>query len=200
MKAAPSVLQAVLILLIALSLAAMALPWATENIGTSMDLSEFKTIKSQFDECNERIVETARTGSTNKCIFNIKRGEVTGRQEGIYYRIISNAPICDASPLVEIDPRNHVWQECNVSGKQRIYGLLWKFPSALNVSGESIEGNQMVGQTTIGDIEFEDQPINFNTLTLYVNFQYQSGQTGSIVELSRVDVTQTNVTLKVKIS
>jgi type II secretory pathway pseudopilin PulG len=199
MKAAFTILQAMLIMLLILILAAMTLPWAMENVGTSMDLSEFKTIKSQFNDCNQRIVETARTGTTNTCIFNIKRGEITGRKEGINYKIVSNAPLCDASPLVEIDPRNHVWQECNVSGKQRIYNLLWKFPSSLNVTGEGIQGNQMVGQTNIGNIGF-DEPVNFETLSLYVNFQYQPGQAGSVVELSRVDITQTNVTLKVKIS
>ena len=199
MKAAFTILQAMLIMVLALSLASMALPWAMENIGTSMDLAEFKTIKSQFDECNERIIETARTGSTNKCMFNVKRGELSGRQEGIYYKLLSSAPLCDVSTLVEIDPRNHIWQECNVSGKQRVYGLLWKFPSSLNVTGEGIQGSQLVGQTNIGNIDF-DEPVNFETLSLYVNFQYQLGQAGSIVELSRVDITQTNVTLKVKIS
>jgi hypothetical protein len=199
MKAAFTILQAMLIMLLILILAAMTLPWAMENIGTSMDLSEFKTIKSQFNDCNERIIETARTGSTNKCIFNIKRGELSGRKEGIYYKIISSAPLCDASTLVEIDPRSHIWQECNVSGKQRVYGLLWKFPSSLNVTGQGMQGNQMIGQTNIGNINFSS-PVNFDTLSLYVNFQYQPGQSGTIVELSRVDVTQTNVTLKVKIS
>lgn len=200
MKAAFTILQAMLIMVLALSLASMALPWSIETVGQSMDLSEFKTIKSQFDECNERIIETARTGSTNKCMFNIKRGELSGRGEGIYYKLLSSAPLCDASTLVEIDPRNHIWQECNVSGKQRIYGLLWKFPSSLNVSGQGMQGNQMVGQTPLAQINFAGQPLNFVTLTLYVNFQYQPGQTGNIVELSRVDVTQTNITLKVKIS
>ncbi len=199
MKAAFTILQAMLIMLLILVLAAMTLPWAMENVGTSMDLSESKAIKSQFDDCNQRIIETARTGTMNKCIFNIKRGEITGRQEGINYRLISNAPLCDASPMAEIDPRSHIWQECNVSGKQRVYNLLWKFPSTLNVTGEGIQGNQMVGQTNIGNMNF-DEPINFNTLSLYVNFQYQPGQSGTIVELSRVDITQTNVTLKVKIS
>ena len=199
MKAAFTIIQAMVIMLLIVSLAAIALPWTIETVGQSMDLTEFKAIKSQLDDCNERIIETARTGSTNKCIFNIKRGEITGRQEGIYYKLLSNAPICDASLLVEIDPRNHIWQECNVSGKQRVYGLLWKFPSSLNITGTAIEGNQLAGQTTISEINFTN-PVNFITLTLYVNFQYQVGQTGNVVELSRVDITQTNITLRVKIT
>lgn len=199
MKATFSILQAVLILLIAVLLVAMTMPWTLENVGNSMDLTELNAIKSQFVDCNNKIIETARTGSINKCIFNIKRGEITGRTEGIYYRLISNAPICDASPLVEIDSKDHIWQECSISTEQRIYGMLWKFPSSLNVTGTEIQGDQMVGQTTVSDINFSS-PITFTTLTLYVNFQYQADQKGTVVELSRVDVTQTNITLRVKIS
>ena len=195
-----AVLQAIIIFVILTSLAAITLPWAIGNVETSMDLTEMKSIEPQFDECNARIIETARTGTTNKCIFNVKRGEISGRPEGIYYKILSNAPICDASSMTEIDSRNHIWQECNVSaGKQRTYGLLWKFPSSLNVSGEGIQGNQITGQSSISTIGF-GSPITFETLTLYVNFQYSPGQTGDVIELSRIDVTQTNVTLRVRIS
>lgn len=199
MKAAVSLIQAVLILLIAMVLVALSMPWAVEKVGNSMDITELNSIKSQFVDCDTRIIETARTGSTNKCIFNIKRGEISGRAEGIYYKLVSSAPICDPSPLTEVDHDSHIWQECNVSSNQRMFGMLWKFPSSLNVSSTQIQGDQMLGQTSIGDINFTT-PVNFTTLTLYVNFQYQTGQTGSIVELSRTDVTQTNVTLKIKIS
>ncbi|MEM3609604.1 MAG: hypothetical protein QXK49_02980 [Candidatus Aenigmatarchaeota archaeon] len=196
MKAAFTIIQTMFILTLLIILSSISMPWVFENIAISMDLAELKSIKSQFDECNERIIETARTGSTNKCIFNIRRGEISGREEGIYYRLISNAPICDESPLVEIDPKNHIWQECVASGKQRVYGLLWKFPATLNITGEGIQGNQMAGQTTVSNINFEET-INFETLTLYVNFQYQPGQSGNIIELSRIEITQTNVTLKI---
>lgn len=199
MKATFTLLQSILIFVLMIVLTAVTMPWATEKIGESMEITELNSIKPQFDECNERIIETARTGSTNTCIFNIKKGEITGRQEGIYYKLLSNAPICDESSLVEIDPRTHIWQECTVSGNQRIYGLLWKFPSTLNVSGEGVEGNQMAGQTSISEINFLN-PVVFDTLTLYVNFQYQLDQIGNVVEFSRVGITQTNITLKLKIS
>ena len=194
-----AVLQVIIILVILLALAALTLPWAIDNIKTSMDLTEVKSVGPQFDDCNSRIIETARTGSTNKCMFSVKQGQISGRADGIYYNILSNAPICDESDLTEIDTRNHIWQECNVSGKQRSYGILWKFPSTLNVSGEGIEGNQLSGQTSVSSIDF-GQTTNFDTLTLFVNFQYTVGQIGNVVELSRVNVTQTNVTLRVKIS
>jgi len=193
-----AIFQAILMMVIALSLVAASIPWAIENIEIAMDLTELKSIKSQFDDCNERIIETARTGSTNKCIFNIKRGEITGRQEGIYYNLLSNGKICDASSLTEIDPKNHIWQECNVSGNQRIYGMLWKFPSSLNVTGTGIEGSKMQGQSTAGSIGFGSLVV-FKTLSLSVDFQYQSGEAGKIVEMSRVNITDKNVTLRIKI-
>jgi hypothetical protein len=194
-----AIIQVILILVILLAIAALSLPWAIDNVKTSMDLTEVKSVGPQFADCNSRIIETARTGSTNKCIFSVKQGQISGRADGIYYRILSNAPICDKSDLAEIDTRNHIWQECNVSGKQRSYGLLWKFPSTLNVTGEGIEGNQLSGQTSVSDINFGPTS-DFDTLTLFVNFQYTVGQIGNVVELSRIDVTQTNVTLRVKIS
>lgn len=199
MKASFTMLQAILILVIAVMVIIITIPWSQKTIGISMDLTELKSIESQFDECNERIIETARTGSTNKCIFNNKRGEVYGKQEGIYYKLMSSAPICDESSLTEIDPKNHIWQSCTVSGEQRIYTLLWKFPASLNITGQGIEGNQMEGQSNVGNMNFEN-PLRFETLTLYVNFNYAPGQTGNIVELSRVEANQNNVTLNVKIS
>jgi hypothetical protein len=199
MKATFSIVQAVLILLLIVALVAMTLPWAIEELEKAMDLTELNTIKPQFVDCDNKIIETARTGSANKCIFNIKRGGISGRADGIYYTLLSNAQICDPSPLTEIDSESHIWQECSASGSQRIYGMLWKFPSSLNVTGTQVQGDQMTGTTTIKDINFSS-PITFDTLTLYVNFQYSTGQMGNVVELSRVDVTQTNVTLKIKIS
>jgi hypothetical protein len=198
MKAAFTVIQSVLLLLIATSLISVTLPWALRIINISMDVTEIRSIKSQFDTCSDRILETARTGSTNKCIFNIRNGQITGRVEGIYYSLLSNGPICDQSPLVEIDSKTHVWQECNVSGNQRVFGMLWMFPKELNVTGTGISGSKMQGQSTAGSINFGSL-VTFRTLTLNVEFQYQPGESGNIVEMSRINITDKNVTMRVRI-
>ena len=122
-----------------------------------------------------------------------------GKADGIYYSLLSSAPICDPTPLVEIDSRNHIWQGCNVTGDKRLYTMAWKYPSTLNINGTGVGGNQITGSINVSQINF-DSPIVFDTLTLYVNFQYQIGQTGDTVEFSRVDLTSTNVTIKLKIS
>jgi hypothetical protein len=194
-----SIVQLVLLFIIAISMIALMFPWAVKTVGESMDISEIDSIKAQFNDCGEKILETARTGTTNKCIFNIKRGTIKAGEEGVEYNLLSTAPICDQHNLVEIDERTHVWQACNVSGENRVYLLLWYFPLQLQVNGTNVQGEQMRGQSNIGNINF-DNPINFRTLTLYASFEYIPGEAGNIVEISRVNITETNVTLKVKIS
>ena len=197
MKAFSTIIQAVLILVVSASLLVMSMPWALETFEISVDVTEISSIKTQFDACSDRILETARTGSTTKCIFDIKNGEITGRTEGIYYSILSNGPICDPFPMVEIDNRTHVWQECNSTGKTRIFGMLWMFPEELKVTGTGIEGSKIQGQSEAGDINF-GPTVNFKTISLNVDFQYQPGESGKIIELTRVNVTDQNVTLRVK--
>ena len=199
MKAISTIIQAVLLLVVAISLITVTIPWAIRTLNISIDLTEIRSIKSQFDTCSDRILETARTGSSNRCFFDIRNGEITGRTEGIYYRLISNGPICDQSPLIEIDNKTHVWEECNVSGSQRVFGMLWMFPKELTITGNGIEGSKMQGQSSAGNIDFGNL-VSFRTISLGVEFQYQPGEAGKIVEMSRIDINDKNVTLRVKIS
>jgi hypothetical protein len=197
MKAISTVIQAILILVVSASLLAITLPWTLGTLDVSIDATEISSIKAQFDVCSDRILETARTGSTTKCIFNIKNGKITGKTEGIYYSLLSKGHICDPSPLVEIDNKTHVWQECNVTGSTRIFGMLWMFPKELEVTGTGIEGSKMQGQSEAGDINFGESVI-FRTISLNVDFQYQPGESGKIIELTRIGVTEQNVTMRVK--
>jgi hypothetical protein len=176
----------------------LSLPWAVGVIGESMDSIEVGNIKAQFEACSERILETARTGTTNTCFFNINRGELTGRVEGLSYNIVSSAPICDAHPLTEIDERKHIWQKCSISGKYRSFEMLWMFPKELEVSGKGVTGNRVAGETTAGSIGF-DPNIVFRTLSVYVAFDYVPEGSGNIVEMSRAAITDDNVTLSVRI-
>ncbi|MFH1229078.1 MAG: hypothetical protein V1678_01475 [Candidatus Aenigmatarchaeota archaeon] len=198
MKAAISVLQAIMIFVIAVSMIAMVFPWAMETINVSFDMTEIKNIKSQFDVCSDRILDTARTGSKNRCIFNINSGRITGMTDGIYYTLLSNGPVCDSSPLVEIDARTHVWQSCNASGKQRTFVMKWMFPKEINITGTGVAGNKVAGSGSAGPVTFPAEII-FKTLSLGVEFQYYPGQSGKAVEMSRVNITSKNVTLSVDI-
>ncbi len=186
-----------MILLISVSLVSMSLPWVIDTVGESMDMVEVGNIKTQFDACSDRILETARTGTSNKCFFNINRGELIGKAEGLSYNIVSSAPICDSHPLTKIDDRKHIWQKCSVTGKYRTYEMLWMFPKELEVNGTGVTGNMVMGEMSSGSIGFPSE-IVFRTLSVYVAFEYAPGESGNIVELSRTAVTGDNVTLSVR--
>jgi hypothetical protein len=175
----------------------MILPWATSSVGVFMDVSEIRTVRSDFQSCNSKIIETARTGTTNKCIFSVTRGEITGREDGIHYNIVSEGNICQEHPWKEVDEENHIWQKCEVSGEERVLYLKWMYPSTLEVSGNII-GTQLRGTSPFAEIEFNN-PVRFITLTLYVEFLYNPGESGNMIEISRINMTQDKITLKIKI-
>jgi len=197
MRGAVTILHLILLVVVILSILIMAMPWTMKTLGESMDITEIKSIAPQFKACSEKIIETARTGTTNKCVFSVSRGEIKGRKEGIDYRIVSTAEVCDQQDLTLIDDRSHIYQACNVSAKERFYEMFWMFPSQLKVNGTDVEGMQLKGQTPIGNIIFED-PIQFKTLTLFVEFEYIPGESGKIVEISRINITEDKLYLRIE--
>jgi hypothetical protein len=142
-----------------------------------------------------RILETIDGAPTSG--FSVSGGQIYGRTEGVYYSLTSEGPICDRSFLREIDARTHVWQECNVTGDTRVYGMLWMFPKNVNVTVTGLSGSVYNGTAT-DDIDFEEG-LTFRTLTLSVAFQYKSDIAGKTVRISRVNITNTNVTLRLDI-
>ena len=194
-----NILQVILIVAIATALVALAFPWATKTINESMDTIEVSFIKSQFETCNEHILETARTGTANKCFFNINRGVIAGRPESLNYTIVSTTSVCDPSPLTEIDEKSHIWQECWEVDGLRVYEMMWMFPKELQISGSGVQGSKTKGSSPSTDIDFEPT-VQFRTLSVYVNFDYTPGETGNVIEMSRVNITGDDVTLKIKLS
>ncbi|MFH1473663.1 MAG: hypothetical protein ABIE55_02095 [Candidatus Aenigmatarchaeota archaeon] len=191
-----TVLQAVMILLISVALVSLSLPWAIETIGESMDMVEVGNIKAQFDACSDRILETARTGTNNKCFFNIDRGEIIGKTEGITYNIVSSAQICDEHDLIEIDDRKHIWQKCSATGKYRNFEMVWTFPKEIEVNATQLTGEKIMGEVNKGSIVFASEII-FRTLSVYVAFDFMPGEIGRTLDMTRASVTSDNVTLKV---
>ena len=124
-----TVIQAIMILLVTVSLVALAFPWVSGSLDESIDIYEVGNIKTQFEACSDRILETARTGTVNRCIFNIERGTLVSSENSLTYRIASNAKICDPHPLIEIDERKHIWQNCSFSNGLNNFEMHWMFPS-----------------------------------------------------------------------
>ncbi len=196
------IFQAVLITAVAFSLIFFAIPFAITSFSNAQDSSEAATIKQQFVRCGEKILETARTGSSNKCIYSINRGIIFGDVDGIHYKLTSSANLCSQSDWIQIDEENHVWQRCNVSRSQRTFETRWAFPSVLTVQMESLSGNFLRINTpdTISAPIIFNTPFNFTTLSLFANFIYTPGESGNDIQISRVSVTTDSVTLALKIT
>jgi len=129
MYGAMKVFGAIIIAFVAISLSIIAVVWIVPQIEKSMELSEIQIVRNQFEDCNNKIMETARTGSTNKCFFSINKGQLTANTSGINYKITSRAGICDQHPWVQINEEKHIWQKCDVSDNNRIFEMMWSFSS-----------------------------------------------------------------------
>ena len=124
---------------------------------------------------------------------------IAGRPESLNYTIVSTTSICDPSPLAEIDEKSHIWQECWEVDGLRVYEMMWMFPKELQISGSGVQGSKTKGSSPSTDIDFEPT-VQFRTLSVYVNFDYTPGETGNVIEMSRVNITGDDVTLKIKLS
>ena len=191
-----NILQVILIAAVSITLVVLAFPSIMGTVSESMDMVELNFIKSQFDACNDRILETARTGVDNRCFFNIDRGELRGSSVAIVYRLEGGSNLCDPHKLVEIDERRHIWQMCNETGSERVFEMRWMFPEEIEIAGSNIGGSMMWGETNTGDIEF-DPDVDFRTVSVYVNFEYKPEESGNIVDMERVSFTEDDVTLKI---
>ena len=60
-------------------------------------------------------------------------------------------------------------------------------------------GTKVEGGTPTGSIDFGPGPIEFRTLTLLVDFDYGTNQTGTNVELTRKSMSVDKITIGVKI-
>lgn len=195
-----NIIESILIVVVSVSLVGLLFPTVMRIVGEAMDSVEVGMIKSQFDSCSERILETARTGSTNKCFFNINRGDLTGMSDGISYKIVTTASICDKHFMTLIDEKRHIWQSCDVIGNERVFEMKWMFPQELEITGSQVQGSKMSGESPSGSITIgEDGEIDFRTLSVYVAFEYTPGESGNVVEMGRLAVTDEDVTLRIRL-
>lgn len=196
MKGAVSILQAILIFAIAVSLTAVAVPWAYAAIQKSFDISEIGTIRDQLALCNDKLVETARTGTSNKCVFSASRGKISADWDGIYYDLVSTAPICDKHEWGEVDLERHLESKCDVSLETMHYYLRWRWPSEVKMEGSGFTGELRKKDTLESEISFDPQ-VQFETLTVVVEFEVQEGQAGNELEISRTSLLADKAILRV---
>jgi hypothetical protein len=199
MRGAVSIFQAVLIFLIAVSAIGLALPWFYDNYDRSLDVGEIQTVLAQMKQCNDKLVETARTGTASTCIFSANRGDITADTDGIYYALTTRATVCDTHNWVNTNIEKHIWEKCKVFDVETTnYELKWSWPVNTSIEGYLLDGQIDRYDNKIADINF-DSPLKFITLTVLVEFESTPGQTGKVVEITRKAVEEENVILKVNI-
>jgi len=124
-----SAITLMLIMIIVILLTAIIVAWTVMNTSGFFEMTEINAVKHEFEECNDKIFETARTGLSNKCIFSADRGQIIGTNDDIKYEIVARVKVCDKSPWVLINPEKNIWQKCDFSGRENIFSLKWNFSS-----------------------------------------------------------------------
>ncbi|MCD6476956.1 MAG: hypothetical protein J7K26_02190 [Candidatus Aenigmarchaeota archaeon] len=200
-KGSSTIIQAVLIFAIATALAAFALPWAYNSLQKSLDIMEINKIKKEFEICNDKLIDTARTGTSNRCLFSVKRGGLVVEQDGIYYTIQSKSNICDEQAWTPINLEKHLWQRCDKDIKKKILKFKWYYPKDVTIQGTGFNGDIIVDQNENNAIDIKfDKNIDFITLTVVIEFEFTEGQQGNIVDISRLSITDEKTVLNIKVS
>lgn len=158
-----------LIVIITTVLTSILLGWAVMNSTGFFEMNEISAVKSEFEECNDKIIETARTGMSNTCTFPVDRGQLSGTTSEIAYQITTHEDMCDQSPWVLIEPEKNLWQKCDVSGSERVFGLKWNYTS-IRFQFEKMGNVEIKGQSghvvEMGRANMSDTQTNL-TLKIY---------------------------------
>ncbi|MEM7824332.1 MAG: hypothetical protein QW227_03100 [Candidatus Aenigmatarchaeota archaeon] len=197
MHGVSTIIVAVLLAAIAAVTAVAAYTWAAPQINLSFDVTESQAVRAALETCNDKIIETARTGSGNTCVIPASRGVVTAQNDGLYYQLSSSGRLCDPTDWALINPDKHIELACQVTSENAsIYNLRWRYPKQLEINATELSG-ELRHDVYVTPIEFSNT--TFRTVSVYVYLVSYPGAGGQHVEFSRKDVTPDNVTLNVRI-
>lgn len=199
MRGVSVVITAVLIFLIALATSIVAWSWAAPRIAEALDIAETKSVRLAFERCAEKIIFTARTGTTTRCLIPAERGRLTAAKDGLYYQITSTAALCDPHTWIVTDPERHIQSRCDVQNGLRTLRLRWFWPAELEIEGFNLAGNITFMARPYEDIEFSPPNVTFRTLTVFIEFEHMPGAAGQNIKISRVSLTPEKVILRVDI-
>jgi len=135
-----------LIVIITVALTSIVVVWTLTNANSFFETNEISSVKAEFRECNNKIIETARTGLSNTCIFPASIGLITGTIDDISYQIITSEQVCDQTPWVLIDPDKNLWQKCDVSSNSDTFSLKLNY-SSIKFQFMSMGNVQVKGQS-----------------------------------------------------
>ena len=157
-----AVIEAVLIFLIGITLVSLALPFALNSIQQTSDIFEVDKVRTEFEICSDKLLDAARTGVGNSCLFSINKGLITvGSNDWIRYTIQSPYDICDKSDFVNINPEKYIWQGCNVTNSLRTFQLGW-FSSSIRFEVQGFGGKTL-------EFSRKDATENYVTLLIKVS-------------------------------
>ncbi|NIO44237.1 MAG: hypothetical protein GTN36_01620 [Candidatus Aenigmarchaeota archaeon] len=141
-----SAVNLMLIVVIIVLITAVVVSWTVMNTMGFFEMNEINAVKQEFEKCNDKIIETARTALSNKCIFSAEKGEITGTINEIIYQIVSRVKVCDETPWVLINPEKNTWQKCDFSGRENIFSLKWNH-TEIKFEFERMGNIEILGQT-----------------------------------------------------
>ncbi|NOZ81733.1 MAG: hypothetical protein GXO63_01120 [Candidatus Micrarchaeota archaeon] len=190
MRGQSQVLQAVLIFSVVVSLAITAAPMAYDAIQGSMDAAEIEKIRNEFLKCSDKILETARIGSGNKCIFSVSRGMLEAKKDGIYYTITSKQKVCSEHAWKTVQGKPEIWESCSVNGGYT-YSLRFLYPK----SDAVLFSGNIVVETPYGSDTYTISQKG----TLTVEFIPKEGLSGRTVELIRYRTEENKTVVKINV-
>ncbi len=191
MRASSIPLGYLLVFAVAVSVAIAAYPWVTSQMSEIIEKTEINNVRNDFVKCARKILEVARTGSTQKCVFSASRGDLFVRREGIYYRLISNHEICFPHGWSTVSSIDQLQQRCLKKNLTYIYELRWFYPKNDTVV---LEGRAVV-KLPSGTKEFSLSNKGF----LNVEFESPEGLKGKTIEITRKVLERDKAVLTVKI-
>jgi hypothetical protein len=156
----------ILIVTVSVALTALILGWVVMNMSGFFESNEVNAIRQEFSECNEKIIETARTGLSNKCTFSAQKGRIIGSAENLTYEIVSSQKICDMSPWVLLNPEKNLWQRCDISGRQSVFSLMWNYTGVKFLFGYL--GSVYITGQSGKNVEFSRYSMNETQINLMV--------------------------------
>jgi len=192
MKAASIILQAVLVLAIIIAAASAGIPFAQKTLGSSVESSEISYIRADFLKCSDKILDTARTGSGNKCILSASEGKISVRTDGLYYSLLSNNEICALQDWALIDVSKEVWQRCTASGNKKLYELKWFYPKNDVVLLE--------GTVTLTSVSGTQNLNLYQKGVLFIEFDSPKDLSGKVIELTRYSASENTTVLSINIA
>ncbi len=182
----------IMIAAIGIIVLAAAFPFAYKQIQMNLDRGEINMVKSDFMKCSEKILETARTGNSNRCIFSVSRGDLYIEPDGIYYKISSSGQICEEHEFALIDFRKKIWQKCKRMGDKWVYELRWLYPKNDTVI---IDGQVSI---TLPDGSEIVSPL-YNRVSVNVAFETEKELKGKNLEISRKYISGDQAILNVRV-